>query len=288
LLKLLVVMMLFFCVGASLKASPFTHGADGNSELFPAVSGYDLTFEPTVYDPSNLWMFIDGAAELFLVYGFVDLHVAYYRNGGVEVRAEVYRHDRAEKAFGIYSQERSPDCTFVKIGVQGYVEEGGMNFLSGRSYVKLSANRSDSTVQQSIMLVGQRIADALGESGSWPEPLALLPKVGRIQNSEQYIAESYLGYTFLRGAYTARYGAGGDIEIFVISAGSEADASSMASALAAASHVSTTTGPVRTIPDAHQGDVTLVIQGRHVAGILRCKDLDLRAEFVKFLQSSVR
>jgi hypothetical protein len=289
LLRLLSFAVILCWSAMELRAAPPTTEVSGDTAMFPPVAGHTVTFEPTVYDASNLWMFIDGAAELFLAYGFVDLHVAYYRaSSGEEIRAEIYRHDNRENAFGMYSQERSPDCAFIKIGVQGYAEEGGLNFLSGCCYVKLSANSPDSTSQLSIMLVARAIEAMLGDPGSWPTPLALLPTEGRVQNSEQYISESYLGYKFLRGAYRAKYGTPVDAEIFVIPAESEAGAESLASALAGENHVSPTSDVVRTIPDAHQGDITLVIHGRHVAGIVRCKNATDRSKFVKFLQSSLQ
>ena len=62
--------------------------------LFPEIPGWNVNVENEVYDANNLWDIIDGAADLFLEYSFIDLHTARYINAdSVEVRVEVYRHN---------------------------------------------------------------------------------------------------------------------------------------------------------------------------------------------------
>jgi hypothetical protein len=262
---------------------------EGTRVVFPEVPGYTLTTEATVYEPSNLWDFIDGAADLFVSYGFVDLHIAYYDSGdGVEIRAEVYRHDTPEDAFGMYSQERLPRNSYLDIGTQGYAEEGMINFLSGRYYVKLSSNRVGKSVGEGLFVIAKRIEAVLGQRTSWPVVLALLPVEGRVRNSEQYIAESYLGYTFLRGAYTAQYGGGEPFEIFVILGESDTAVAGMVAALADVNHITFSAGNDRIIRDVHQGEIALVLGGRYLGGVIRCKDVSERSKYVKILQSSFR
>ncbi len=261
----------------------------GSPIHFPEVSGFALTTETAVYEPSNLWDFIDGAADLFVSYGFVDLHIAYYRSrDSVEVRAEVYTHDTPENAFGIYSQERSPGMNYVEIGTQGYAEEGIVNFLAGKYYVKLSSNQTGGAVRDSMLVIARKLDAAIGQRASWPGALALLPAGGRVPNSEQYIAESYLGYTFLHGAYTARYGTKELFEIFVIPAASDSSAASMVGALAGVNHITPFNGSFQTIRDAHQGEIALVRVGRYVAGVVHCRDVSVRSRYVEILQTSLR
>ena len=46
---------------------------------FPELGGYKKNTDFPVYSPDNLWDFINGAAETYLAYGFVDVHVAEYK-----------------------------------------------------------------------------------------------------------------------------------------------------------------------------------------------------------------
>ncbi len=283
------LLLALLSVSASFAADRMASDDRGDSIRFPEIPGYAVTFESTVFGPSNLWEFIDGAAELFLPYGFVDLHVAYYRSpSDVEIRVEIYRHDSPAGAFGIYSQERSPGNAFVDIGLQGYTDEGTVNFLSGSCYVKLSSNAGDSTMRHSIVDAARRIAATLGDPGFWPGALSLLPAEQRVRNSEQLIAESYLGYGFLRRAYVARYGVRGDCEVFLIPTESEAAAAALAGELAAVNHVPPGTSGILALSDAHQGEITLVVSRKGLAGIHHCNDESLRTVIVEFLQTSLR
>jgi len=269
-----------------------THAArrgGGSPVNFPEVPGFVLTTEERVYEPSNLWDFIDGAADLFVSYGFLDLHIAYYRsNDGAEIKAEVYRHDTPENAFGMYSQERSPGLNFVNVGTQGYAEEGIVNFLAGQHYVKLSSNQTGRALQDSMLAIARKLATAIGQSVTWPKALALLPVEGRVPNSEQYIAESYLGYTFLRGAYTAQYHTTEPFEVFVIPAVSDSVASSMAVALAEVNRLTPSTHGTQLIRDDHQGEIAVVRNGKYLGGIVRCNNAPVRSKYVEILQSSLR
>ena len=108
----------------------------GQDSLFPKIPGWQISEEDQVYDANNLWDIIDGAADLFLEYYFVDLHTARYINtDSIEVKVELYRHNSPVNAFGMYSQERDPGYHFIQVGVQGYIEEGVLNFLDGVYYI---------------------------------------------------------------------------------------------------------------------------------------------------------
>ena len=280
---------LALCLPLGVSMTHAARRGEGSPVHFPEIPGFVLTTEATVYEASNLWDFIDGAADLFVSYGFLDLHIAYYRsNDGAEIKAEVYRHDTPENAFGMYSQERSPGLNFVNVGTQGYAEEGIVNFLTGQHYVKLSSNQTGGGIQDSMLVIARKLATAIGHSAGWPKALALLPAEERVPNSEQYIAESYLGYTFLRGAYSAQYHRAEPFEIFVIPAVSDSAASSMAVALARVNRLTPCTDGTQLIHDEHQGDIALVRIGKYLGGIVRCKKDPVRSKFVEILQSSLR
>jgi hypothetical protein len=282
---LVTVALLSACIGNVHAA-----GAPGDSTaLLPPVGQYQLTLEPTVYDASNLWMFIDGAAELFLTYGFVDLHVGYYRkDNGNEIRVEVYHHSSCENAFGMYSQERSAESKFLKLGVQGYAEDGLVTFLAGPYYVKLTSNVADSALGVAMLDVAHAIEALLHQPTTWPAALGLLPVPGREENTEQFVAQDYLGYGFLGDAYVARYHDRCSFEVFVIPTAIADGARGIAEKLAGANHLSLAPGRRQVLRDLHQGEVGLFIGDRALFGIVHCEDPDVRTKFLEILQSSIK
>ena len=101
---------------------------------FPDLDGFKKITKYPVYTPSNLWDFINGAADGYLALGFVDLHVAEYKKGKEIIKAEIYKHSDHTMAFGIYASERSPSFRYLNLGSQGYAVDGMINFFKGDYY----------------------------------------------------------------------------------------------------------------------------------------------------------
>jgi hypothetical protein len=206
-----------------ILASTFAANADAQPSrpVFPTVPGWKCTLEETVYKPDNLWDLIDGAADLYLEYNFVDLRLGRYQNSdSTEIKVELYRHASEPDAFGIYSQERYPDYHFLDIGAQGYREKGVLNFLAGSYYVKISSVQAGDHVQDGLLSIAQMVESHLQQPKRMPSLLTAFPKAGRQANAEQYVARSFLGYSYLNGAYVATYDADGSFKSFLIDAGS--------------------------------------------------------------------
>ena len=241
----------------------------GNGSVFPQVAGWRIAPPPgdSVYAPDNLWDIIDGAAELFVSYGFVDLHIMEYTDtAGTDVRVELYRHDSRANAFGIYSQERSPGYRFVQIGTQGYVEEKVLNLLCGLYYVKISSHREGKSGIDAMMLIGRRVADHLKQEQGWPAALALLPSTKRLPNSESYIAENFLGYKILHSAFTARYEGGCTLFIMDLESPSRARGVAEAYMKAVGRPEGLAAGEITDISDPHNGSLEILLKGRTICG----------------------
>jgi hypothetical protein len=184
---------------------------------FPALQGFRLRENYPVYTSDNLWDFIDGAADSYLGYGFIDAHVAEYKRGRENIKAEIYHHKDHTMAFGIYSSERSPSFRFNNTGAQGYATDGSLNFFKGNYYVKLRTFSKKQATLQAEQALATRIAAAIEGSDKMPEALALFPGEGKIANSEAFINENVLGHGFLSNAFKADYLSGPDnFSIFII------------------------------------------------------------------------
>jgi len=184
---------------------------------FPQLQGFRLTTDYPVYGPDNLWDFINGAADTYLSYDFVDLHVAEYKKGRDVIKLEIYRHTDHTMAFGIYSSERSPSFDFMNLGAQGYNADGAINFFKGKFYVKIRTYSGKAKTLQAEQALAVKVADMLEGESTMPEILSVFPSEGRMQNEETYINESVLGHAFLSKAYKALYQVGPDnFAIYVI------------------------------------------------------------------------
>ncbi len=264
-MRLILAPVLFFLISGG--GASFAQRGEGS--VFPTVAGWRIAPPPgdSVYRPDNLWDIIDGAAELFLSYGLVDLRIMEYTDtAGTDVRVELYRHDSRTNAFGIYSQERNPGAHFIDIGTQGYVEDKVLNFLCGVFYVKISSHREGSEGINAMQLIGRRVAEHLGQEPGWPAALALLPAEQRLPNTEGYIAENFLGYRILHSAFTARYEGG--CTLFIIDLESPSRARGVAESYmeAVGRLQEMREGKITDIPDPHNGPLAMLLHDRILSG----------------------
>jgi hypothetical protein len=183
----------------------------------PQLDGYKLVTNYPVFGPENLWDFINGAADNYLAYGFVDLHVAEYKKGKNVIKLEVYRHSNNIMAFGIYSTERSPSFRYMNLGAQGYIADGAINFFKGNYYVKIRTYSKSEKTLISTESLALKVSNMLSGDTKMPVVLSQFPETGKKVNEETYINESVLGHKFLNKAFRAMYEVGSDnFSIFIM------------------------------------------------------------------------
>jgi hypothetical protein len=158
---------------------------------------------PAFYVTGTLYEYMDGAADVFLLYDFQALLHQELKAGAVDLTVDVFDMGTPQEAFGIYAAERSPKYDFVTIGAEGYRNEGILNFLQDRYYVKLAAfgDGADAMLDQFARSLSARI----GGNRTLPALIAQLPAANRKPHTEQYMRKDPLGHPFLSPAYQADY-----------------------------------------------------------------------------------
>jgi hypothetical protein len=174
---------------------------------------------PSFYNSDSLYEYIDGGADVYLLYDFQVLLHQDFKSGGAELTADIYDMGRPEDAFGMYAAERSPGYTYVTVGIEGYRSKGILNFLQDRYYVKLSGSGAgaDALLDQFARALSARIGGTL----TFPPLLQKLPREHRVRHSEQYIRKDPLGHAFLSPAYVVTYASGQKESKLVVSVASD-------------------------------------------------------------------
>ncbi len=182
-----------------------------------------------VFYADNLWEYIDGAADPFLLYGLKAMLHQEYKAGPAGVTVDIYWMGNLENAFGIYATERSAKANFLGVGTEGYSgrsDDGtstSLNFFLDSYYVKLMGfgAGSDSVLEAFAGTIATRI----GAAPAWPAMLARLPAEHRISHTELYVLQNPLGHDYLSPGYSIQYQADKDPSTLVVSvAGDEAEA----------------------------------------------------------------
>jgi RNAse (barnase) inhibitor barstar len=275
--------LFILCISMSLSYS--------QESLFPQIPGWKITQDDPVYNANNLWDIIDGAADLYLEYAFVDLHIArYFSTDSIEVKAELYRHASDVDAFGMYSQERDTGYNFIQVGVQGYLQQGVLNFLTGSYYIKLSTYQTGNKAQEAMQTIGKMLAEHLKQNNAMPKLFQVLPSKGKRSNTEQYIARNFLGYSFLNSAYVSSYADSSTFKVFIIESPVPEKASAMLAGYLNAVPKETVTklGPVKyLIRDPNNGVIGLQVFDRYVYGIINCTDYQTQDQYLKEVTASL-
>ena len=247
--------------------------------LLSEVDGWESAEPPQKYLPETLFEYINGAAENYLSYDFVELALGQYRGaGGAEMTVEIYDMGAPGNAFGIYGSERYPDSRFLRVGVQGYIEDGVLNFFAGRFYVKLLAYPVGPETEAALKSFADDILEGIPEPGDFPLPVQAFPKDGLVENSEKFILRDFLGLSFLSRGYIASYRSAeeADFEAFIIEAEGETGARRMLEALvsrfSAAGQTAVRTDAVVRLKDPYLANILIVPAGRFLCGAMRIRD----------------
>lgn len=167
------------------------------------VNGLLWRKQPSVYSPATLHKYIDGAADLYLAYGFREATVVeFYRGKQDVIMLDLYDMGRPIHAFGLYQSEKPAEVKEIALGAQGYLSDGLAAFWKGPYYVKLSVVEGKGEVLGSLA----RAADMyLPVPAELPVELRRLPAPGRVRGSERYVKKDALGHRFLVETVSADY-----------------------------------------------------------------------------------
>jgi hypothetical protein len=189
----------------------------------PLPAGVTAKRDADFYTSENLYEYMDGGADIFVLYGLHTLLHRDLRTASADITVDIFDMGSPDTAFGMYAAERSSSGRFLEIGVESYESTGVLNFLQDRYYVKLTGfgDGADGALEK----LARAISARMGSASAPPALLARLPRENRKLRSEQYIPNDVLGHSFLGPAYVAVYTLDGEeSKLFVTVAADAADA----------------------------------------------------------------
>ena len=218
--SLAAILLLLFCAacggGNQSKTSVSLSSEDARLKaLLPgsneAAGWTTLEDEIRFFEEDNLWEFINGAAENFLIYGFEKVVTADYDNAEQpsQIQVEIYKMEDPRNTFGIYASERNPDSTFKPIGAEGYVGSTALNFWEGNYYVKMTVFQESELLQREMEKLADVISRKIGSVGAQSLPeIALFPAENQVTHSVRYLAQDVLGQRYFPNGFESVYKSG--------------------------------------------------------------------------------
>jgi hypothetical protein len=126
-------------------------------EDFPSINKNDLPgakFQPArTFNGASLFGYIDGGAELYLEYGFSSVWISEIGYMGGKYKAEIYKMNGQEEAFGIFSVSKYKCKSFPPVFTYTCQTRYQLQICSGQYYISIingTGNKSDSTASIKI------------------------------------------------------------------------------------------------------------------------------------------
>ena len=132
-------------------------------------------------------MFINGGAELYHQYGFVQVISQDYERGDDSVVCNIYQMEDPEAAFGIFSYSRNPDRTAVAVGDGGFASSLQVTFWQDSYYVVVESFVPGEELDKVRMSFANFISSNIGDHAEPPPLLQELPRSGLIPGSEKLL-----------------------------------------------------------------------------------------------------
>jgi len=162
----------------------------GAARLLPgggAVPGWEPADEIQRFTGDELFLFIDGGADLFLEYGFREVAVRAYRApGGATINVEVYEMADPAAAFGVYSVRCGDTGDDAAVGSAARLADYYLTVWQDRYVATFTGLSETHAVRDDLLAIGRAVAGRITGRAPLPELAAALPAAGRRPHSVRY------------------------------------------------------------------------------------------------------
>jgi len=166
------------------------------------VPGWSQSGPARAYEAGNLFEYMDGNAEGYLIYGFRSMRGVSCRKGEISFVIDLSDMGDADGSYGIFSANRDPQLPIDKFGMAGQVAPRRAMFVKGSYFVEIAANpEGDHSAALRAWLAA--LDGTITGSTVLPDALAWFPAEGR--QSLRLVPESVLGLHLLKRGYVAQY-----------------------------------------------------------------------------------
>jgi hypothetical protein len=166
------------------------------------VPGWTQKGEARSYVGDNLFEYMDGNAEGYLIYGFQSMHGVNCVKGPVTLVIDISDFGEPDLSYGMFTANRDLREPETKLGAGGQIVPRRAIFTKGQYYVEIAAGpEGDHTATlKDWMAAFEKIVP-----GSTSPPTALSWFPAEKQQTLRLVPESVLGIRLLRRGYAAQY-----------------------------------------------------------------------------------
>lgn len=157
----------------------------------PAPMDWQLAGSPRLYPGRELYGHIDGGAELFHEFGFLDLLVASYVDGtGRELDLEIYRLEDARAAYAVYLLKCGREAPLPALAHRHSASLHQLTLVAGDLFIQVNNPDGAPALQPAMVAIADAAAGTRPAPGSDPL-IAALPKAGLRPHSERLLRGAF-------------------------------------------------------------------------------------------------
>jgi hypothetical protein len=179
--------------GAAVAAEKIMGKTNPEASLLSEAAGWKWDGKEERHDSKTLFAYMNGAAELYLAYGFRNLTVRRYeRPDRSAITVELYELASSEDAYGLFTFERQDEPAGIG---QGSEFGGGMlRFWKGRYFAAVYTEGEGAEIESALLVMGRATADAIPRTGPEPKWIAFIPggDLGLVDGSVRFLRSHVL------------------------------------------------------------------------------------------------
>ena len=187
------VMIIWIFTAAEMVKGEEKGKMDQAISLPAEVEGWKWDGIEMKYNSKTLFDYIDGAAELFLAFGFQNLTARRFeKSNQPPITIELYEMGSSEDAYGVFSFDRQDEAAGIG---QGSESGGGLlRFWKGKYFVSIYADGGGAEVELTLLRMGRSMATSIPATGPEPELLDFIPgkDSGLVDKSVRYLRSHIL------------------------------------------------------------------------------------------------
>jgi hypothetical protein len=186
--KLIVFISVFFSFFLSACAQA-TIEEDGLRQFLPEkkLNNWQAEDSPQQYTGDDLYLYINGGAEIYHEYGFEQVIVQDYSNKqGKSISLELFEMSGPESAFGMYAFKSSSLGKELSIGDGAALEDYYLNFWKGKYLITLTGFDADEETVLGLKQIAESMDAKIKSTASAPKLVKMLPEEGLIKPGIKY------------------------------------------------------------------------------------------------------
>jgi len=186
-------LMVFVAGPASLRSSVVPDVQAVQAAALPGP-GFAAGWAPSgplrTFTGQDLFNQIDGGAELFLEFGFVDLRLQSYVREKTRLTLSAYRMESPASALGVYLMKMGRETPFPEVAARNSSEDVQLTMVKGRYFVQVDNLDDVPATRAETAALANAFLGAVAEEKE-ATPLDALPAEGKVAGSERLIRGPY-------------------------------------------------------------------------------------------------